>query len=93
MVFSFSKIFSPQYLLILVPFVALAPYSGKVHIVFSIVFAAVCLLSTIIFPYYYLTDIIKGPSWVGLVLIVSRMSFLLGLTGFSFVHAVSERNN
>ena len=93
MVFSFSKIFSPQYLLILIPFVALAPYSGKIHIVFSIVFAAVCLLSTIIFPYYYLTDIIKGPSWVGLVLIVSRMSFLLGLTGFSFVHMVSERNN
>ncbi|MGA2508338.1 MAG: hypothetical protein ABSF80_12785 [Chitinispirillaceae bacterium] len=92
-VFSFSKVFSPQYLLVLVPLVALLPYTGRGVFVFSCVFIGVCCLSTIIYPYCYTKAIIRGPTWFGLYLLTARMLLLLGMTGFLFVRASGMRDN
>ncbi len=90
-VFSFSKIFSPQYLLVLVPLVAMAPLAGKSGLVFSFVFAALCFMSTLIFPCYYFTDVVEGPSSFGLFLLCIRTLLLLGMTGFLLARATFSR--
>jgi hypothetical protein len=90
MVFSFSKIFSPQFLIILVPLVALLPRTGRGEFVFICIFIGVCCLSTLIYPYFYTKAIIHGPTPFGLFLLVARALMLLWMTGFLFVRQFSK---
>jgi hypothetical protein len=87
-VFTFSKIFSPQYLLPLVPLVALLPYTGRGAFPFSCAFVGVCFLSTLIYPYFY-GAILNGPTWFGLYLLTVRTLLLVGMTGFLFIRQFS----
>jgi hypothetical protein len=92
-VFSFSKIFSPQYLFALVPLVALLPRARGGAFVVSCVFVGVCCLSTLIYPYFYTKAIIHGPTWFGLYLLTARMLLLVGMTGFLFARSVAGRRS
>jgi hypothetical protein len=83
-VFLFSKIFSPQYLLALIPLVALMPYTGRGTFVFSCLFIGVCCLSTLIYPCFYSRAILGCPSWFGLFLLTARVLLLAGMAGFLF---------
>ena len=90
-VFTFSKIFSPQYLLALIPLVALLPYTGRGTFVFTCVFIGVCCLSTIIYPHCYTRAIVHGPTWFGLYLLTARILLLAGMTGFLFFRQFGRR--
>ncbi|MBN2189266.1 MAG: hypothetical protein JW699_07415 [Chitinispirillaceae bacterium] len=83
-VLTFSPVFSPQYLLALIPLAALLPYTGGGAFIVSCVFIGVCGLSTLIYPYFYSSAILTGPSWFGLFLLNARMLLLLGMTVFLF---------
>jgi hypothetical protein len=57
-----SKVFSPQYLLWLVPLVVLIPLGGKARRLFLWAFLLTCVLSTVIFPFLFLSDLLaEGP--------------------------------
>jgi hypothetical protein len=81
-VFSLSKVFSPQFLLVLVPLAALAPLSTKEKAFFYFTFATTCALSTAIYPFCYFTDIIPRPTAFGLFLLAARALLLAGMTVF-----------
>jgi hypothetical protein len=51
-----SKVFSPQYLLWLIPLVVLVPLGGKVRRLFLWAFLLTCVLSTVAFPFLLLSD-------------------------------------
>src|SRR5207237_8892682 len=55
-----NKVFSPQYLLWLAPFVALLPFAGRTRQWFMWTFLAICLLSTILFPSLYFLALIDA---------------------------------
>jgi len=67
-----SKVFSPQYLLWLTPFVMIFPFRNKVMIVLPWFLILINVVTTIIFPYTYFTDIIKGPTLFGTLLLILR---------------------
>ena len=90
-VFTFSKIFSPQYLLALIPLVALMPYTGRGGFVITCLFTGVCLLSTLIYPYFYSKAILHGPTWFGLYLLTARVLLLAGMTGILFIRGAGMR--
>jgi hypothetical protein len=60
-VFSLSKVFSPQFLLVAVPVAALAPFTTKEKVYFYAAFAAACLLSTALYPFCYFTEVVPRP--------------------------------
>jgi hypothetical protein len=91
-VFSFSKVFSPQFLLALVPLVALLPFSGKGAFVFVCIFIGTCLLSTIIYPRLYRT-VIFGPAEFGCFLLAARTLLLLGMTGILLFRLFGTRSS
>jgi hypothetical protein len=84
-VFASSRIFSPQYLITLVPLVALMPYTGRGAFALSCIFIGVCFLSTLIYPYFYTKAILHGPYGFGLFLLTARMVLLAGIAGLLFV--------
>jgi hypothetical protein len=84
-VFSFAKIFSPQYLIVLIPLVALLPRRGKGDFVFFCVFLGTCCFTTFIYPHCYTKAIIQGPTPFGLFLLIVRTLLLCGMTVFLFV--------
>jgi hypothetical protein len=90
-IFSFSKVFSPQFLLALVPLVALMPFYGRGVFVFLCIFIGTCMLSTIIYPRLYRT-VIFGPATFGCFLLTARTLLLLGMTGFLFVRQFRRRS-
>lgn len=67
----FSKVFSPQYLLILMPIWPLISYSERYCRICSRMFVVVAILSTIIFPYRYFSDLLELTN-LGITLLVSR---------------------
>jgi hypothetical protein len=78
-----GKVFSPQYLLWLLPLVALIPLPRRRGIAFDIAFLILCGLTTTIFPYLYKSDIVRPliappryelllPTTRGLALLIAR---------------------
>jgi len=55
-----SKVFSPQYLLWLVPLFGLLPYQNKSAKWAGVLFVFVCLLTALIYPFLYFTDFIHN---------------------------------
>jgi hypothetical protein len=55
-----NKVFSPQYLLWLAPLVCLIPFRGRRRSLFVWTFLLVCVLTTILFPFLFLADLV-GP--------------------------------
>jgi hypothetical protein len=89
-VFSVSRIFSPQYLLLLVPLVALMPFTRRGEFVVACVFILCCCFSTLIYPYFFEFAIVKDRSWFGLYLLTTRTLLLLGMTGFYCARAIGS---
>jgi hypothetical protein len=89
-VFSFSKVFSPQFLLALVPLVALLPFTGRGAFVYLCVFIGTCCLSTLIYPYFYTRAILSGPVAFGCFLLAARTLLLLGMTGILLVRVFTR---
>jgi hypothetical protein len=86
-----NKVFSPQYLLWLVPLACLLPFDTWADRVTIGLFLAVCVLTTLVFPVYFWTDVvgvvrpdgapieIHGPTTLGLALLVGRNVLFVGL--------------
>jgi hypothetical protein len=76
-----NKVFSPQYLLWLLPLAALIPFEGSRRRLFLTGFLLVCVLSTVLVP--FLTDLLKSASAdharFVIVLLIRNLIFL-GLT-------------
>jgi hypothetical protein len=92
-VFSVSRIFSPQYLLLLVPIAALMPLTGRGEAVFAALLALCCCFSTLIYPYFFEFAIVKGPTLFGLFLLSTRSLLLLCMAGFLFARAIATVKN
>jgi len=90
-----SKVLSAQYLIWLAPFVALCPLEGRARHVVFIVYVAICLLTALIFPYFYFGHIAgmvpasvaggvpsnyRGPTLLGKLLLFGRNGLLLALS-------------
>jgi len=57
-----SKVFSPQYLLWLVPLFGLLPYQNKSTKWAGVLFVFVCLLTALIYPFLYFTDFVHNQA-------------------------------
>lgn len=82
-----SKVFSPQYLLWLAPFLAFAPLPPDTpsRRVYWALVVAIFALTTVIFPYRYSTDIVPAegphtPTALGAALLTARNGLLIGVT-------------
>lgn len=86
-----NKVFSPQYLLWLIPFACPLPRRHPADRLSLILFTAVCGATALIFPLYFWDDVIgleqttdesrvlHGPTATGLALLTLRNVLLLGL--------------
>ncbi len=98
-----GKVFSPQYLVWLAPLAPLAPFVRPARQVFLCVFLAACLLTTLLFPYLYWSQLVRitilpggervydspgNPSLPGVVLLVLRNALVLGMCVAVFVHVL-----
>ena len=80
---SASKVLSPQYFLWVVPLFALLSFRNKRIKVAGIMFVAVCLLTTFIYPYLYFTDFVHdskrladgSQSWAAPTLLAAIILF------------------
>jgi hypothetical protein len=70
-----SKVFSPQYLLWLLPLAPLVPASRRAVLW---LFTLVAALTTVVFPYRY-DDVVAGPTAVGALLLLLRNAAMVGL--------------
>jgi hypothetical protein len=90
-----NKVFSPQYLLWLAPLVVLVPMPRGGRRLFLWGFVLVCVLSTIVFPFLFVSDLVerasarpipfwtfKGPTVRVAVVLGVRNSLLLGLAAW-----------
>ena len=83
---SCSKVLSPQYLIWLVPLVALFPWSNGRASVVWLVFVALCGLTTVIFPYAFVEHILGAPNptphptTTGIIMLCTRNLLIVGLT-------------
>jgi len=59
---AFSKVFSPQYLLWLVPLFGLLTYQNKSAKWAGVLFVFVCLLTALIYPFLYFTDFVHNQA-------------------------------
>jgi hypothetical protein len=87
-----SKLFSSQFLLWFVPLVPLVRLKGAAGWIFPIGLAGVCVLTTLMFPFYFKSDILaitgppttfEGPTTFGAALIVSKNLLFLSLAGLA----------
>jgi hypothetical protein len=85
-----NKVFSPQYLLWLLPFIPLLPRSGFHGRLCTLAFAAACLLSTatmVVWQHHVVGDddwtdtvtSVPGPTPLGCALLIARNAAFLGL--------------
>ena len=70
---TFSKVFSPQYLLWVFPFIGLLDRRDMC------LFGGIAMLTTLIFPVYYFSEILPTVSPLGLGLIASRNVMMVGI--------------
>jgi hypothetical protein len=79
-----GKVFSPQYLIWLVPLLA---YNGAFNRLWLILWSGISLLTTIIYPYYYTYTPITYllPSRPGFLEIVTLRNFLLVVVALAFL--------
>jgi hypothetical protein len=78
-IFCTFKMFSPQFLLLLVPLIPIIPWRGPLFILQSVLYAGACCMSTYIYPYFYVQEIITGPTAFGHFLLVAREIMLIAL--------------
>lgn len=57
-----NKVFSPQYLLWLLPLVVLVPWEGKARRGFLWTFVLICVLTTVAFPVLFMNDLVAEGS-------------------------------
>jgi hypothetical protein len=85
-----AKVFSPQYLLWVLPLIVLTPGTRQSRLLIAIGFLALCALTTAIFPHRYWSDIVRPqpdftllpPTPFGLTLLTLRNGlFVLMLAG------------
>jgi hypothetical protein len=55
-----NKVFSPQYLLWLLPLAALVPFEGRRRRMFLVGFLLVCVLSSVLMPFLFVTDLLES---------------------------------
>jgi hypothetical protein len=98
-----NKVFSPQYLLWLPPFLALLPWeNGRQKVLLGAV-VALCLLSTVLFPFLFWSDLVgqatladgtrvsHGPTTRGIMLLLTRNLLFVGVT-LSLIVATGRAN-
>jgi hypothetical protein len=71
--------FSPQFLLLLIPIISIVSFRGPYFIVLCTLLAGACCMSTYIYPYFYEREIIMGPTPFGLFLLVTREVMLAAM--------------
>jgi hypothetical protein len=87
-----SKVFSPQYLIWLVPLLPLLPLRRRRRHLVWFAFLVACGVSTVLFPYLYFGDLVgeqvpagggpavlHGPTPLGAALVISRNVLFVGL--------------
>lgn len=76
-----SKVLSPQYLVWLLPLLALLPWPKKYYRAFVAAFLVMSVCTTLIFPYYYFTDVVFGrpahSTQFGIKLLLLRNALLV----------------
>jgi phosphoglycerol transferase MdoB-like AlkP superfamily enzyme len=77
--FGTFKMFSPQFLLLMVPIISVVPLRGIALLGFCTVFSGACCTSTFIYPYFYVKEILQGPTPFGLFLLAARELMVLTL--------------
>jgi hypothetical protein len=94
-----NKVFSPQYLLWLLPLAALTPYQGRPRRRFLAAFLLVCILTTVLMPFLFSFDLldagsgqtasVRGPPTTRFVIVLLLRNLLfLGLTAALAGHLV-----
>ncbi len=95
-----NKVFSPQFVLWLTPFVPLVPLAGWPRRLFQVGFLGLCLVTYLLNP-HWMSEVLgkrlptdsmtfTGPSALGVALLVSRTVLLLGLIGGLTAHLVQR---
>jgi hypothetical protein len=74
-----NKVFSPQYLLWLVPFVVLLPYGRKGQRIFLGCFVVTCVMTTLLFPFWFFSDVAVRLSATAYTYPTPRGLLLLGV--------------
>ena len=87
---SASKVFSPQYLLWLVPIFPLISYKKILFRISSWIFVLTCIITTVIFPYLYFTDIITGPTLLGASLLIIRNILVIFIVVIFIIELIKE---
>jgi hypothetical protein len=87
-----NKVFSTQYLLWLAPLVALAPLSPRGRRLFTWTFLLVCVLSTILVPFLFVSDLIDPTTPPNqpptLKALTARLAILLVIRNLLFLALV-----
>jgi hypothetical protein len=92
-----NKVFSPQYLLWLLPLAALVPFEGRPRRTFLVGFLLVCVLSTVLMPFLFVLDlldttsagaapVVRPPTARFVVVLLLRNLFFLALTAALAIH-------
>jgi hypothetical protein len=100
-----NKVFSPQYLLWLIPLVCLAPVAGRLRRFVMGCFILVCAVSTVLVPFLFTSDLLdptapdvvpltlRGPTmWVSSVSVARNVLFLLLTLGVAGSLLAGRRN-
>ncbi len=87
---SLAKVFSPQYLLWIIPAMALLSFRKRTFLAAGLLFMAACLLTAAIFPYLYFTDFVHAqekfsdgsivwaaPTFLATIILFARNTLLI----------------